>query len=276
MKPLLLQFLILILTLLGCTKSRYIGESPKKPLITLDTLMVNKNILKDSMFEETDKDDVVSDRVLAKENSSKSDRKPASIDQEDALDESQGFGGSGGEETHTESVRIVKETKIVKETNTGRIVYHIPDTMRVNVSALIRIRIAKTEIEGMTLNMGGVTGSSPIRTSETMEINLVDPEERNFKIIKTNSDRQMIEDSSYTEWLYTVTPLVSGRHSLILVVSIIKNGNRKETVYSDLVYVRANAPYVVKSFWEKYWQWAFSTLIIPFVIWFYNKRKKDK
>jgi hypothetical protein len=84
----------------------------------------------------------------------------------------------------------------------------------------------------------------------------------------------MIEDSGYTEWVYTVTPLRTGKHSLNLVVSIIKEGNKKETVYNDLVYIRSNPKEVIKGFWERNWQWAFSTILIPLIIWFYNKRKK--
>ena len=60
-------------------------------------------------------------------------------------------------------------------------------------------------------------------------------------------------------------------------MAIIKNGNKKETVYQDNIHVKTNPCKTIPLFLIKYWQWIVSTLIIPFGIWLYNKKKeKDK
>lgn len=172
--------------------------------------------------------------------------------------------------------KVDKQIVYVKNTelSVGRIVYSIPDTMRLQQVSTIKIRIAKNQSSTIYNSIGKVTGESEVRTSSTMEVNLIDPEGNAFSIVKSNSNEQIIEDSGYTEWIYNVTPLKTGKHSLDLVVSIIKDKNKKEIVYSDLVYIRSNPKEVIKGFWEKNWQWGFSTILIPLLIWFYNKRKK--
>lgn len=109
-----------------------------------------------------------------------------------------------------------------------------------------------------------------------MEVEIVDPTSNSFLIVKNNSDVQLVDTTDYTEWVYNVTPNKSGRLKLNVIVSIIREKGKKQIVYFDNVYVKSNPVIVVETFWEKYWQWCFSTLIIPFGIWLWNRKKKRK
>jgi len=98
-----------------------------------------------------------------------------------------------------------------------------------------------------------------------------------FDVVPDNNAVQLVENNeSITQWTWNVTPLKSGTANLKIVVSIIKDGNKKEVVYQDTVKVNMDMEKEIPFFINKYWQWLLSTLVIPFVIWFYNRHKKDK
>jgi hypothetical protein len=111
-----------------------------------------------------------------------------------------------------------------------------------------------------------------------MEVVVIDPsqsESKNFNILKQNSDKQLVDDDDYTEWVYSVQPLKSGNLKLNIIVSIIKDDNLKQVVYFNTTYVKSNTGVVVKTFWEKNWQYLLSTIIIHFIIFIYKNRKKN-
>jgi hypothetical protein len=160
----------------------------------------------------------------------------------------------------------------------GQILYQIPDSMKIGKISEVFVRISS--VKGalkLTQNVTGTVQTSVIKVSETMEVELIDPSLESFKIVQNNKGVQIIDnDSSYTEWRWDVTPLKAGNKSLKLVVSIIKGGNTKQTVYVDNVIVKSNAVYQTEGFFEKYWQWLCSTIIIPFIVWLWKKRRKEE
>ena len=165
------------------------------------------------------------------------------------------------------------------EVKEGKLIYNIPDTMKLGNIYTIKIRI-KRDINNLkiidTLYKQQVVN---IKTTSCMEVVVIDPstnDSKSFSILKQNSDKQFIDDSDYTEWVYSVKPLKSGKLKLNIVISIIKNDNKKEIVYFNSVYVKSDNIVVVETFWEKYWQWIMSTIIIPFIVFIYKKRKNKE
>ncbi len=173
----------------------------------------------------------------------------------------------------------------ITESDLGQIVYKIPDTMQVRKTYQISVRIAKgtDDIKIVEEYRGKVT-TRIIKTSSIMEVLLVDPapdDRKSFEITKINNDIQMIDSTGYTEWLFSITPIHTGKYKLNLIVSIIRNDSRKQIVYTDKIYVRSNASAQIQTFWEKNWNWTFDTILIPLItfafgIWFANRRKKRK
>lgn len=174
---------------------------------------------------------------------------------------------------------VVKEIVINKyskanvnsQSDLGQVVYKVPDTMRVmkNYDIIVRISRSKTNVE-ISENLNGKVVTKSIKTSHTMQVELVDPTGECFKISEVNSQKQMV-DSSYTEWIFNVTPLKSGNNKLNLIVSIFRNDDVKQTVYSDEIYVQANAPAQIKTFWYENWKWSMEKIIIPILAWLFGR-----
>lgn len=175
--------------------------------------------------------------------------------------------------------------KTITESDLGQIVYKIPDTMFVRKTYQITIRIAKgtDDIKIIEEYRGKVT-TRIIKTSSNMEVLLVDPspeDRKSFEITKINNDIQLIDSVGYTEWVFSITPIHTGKYKLNLIVSIIRNDSRKQIVYTDKIYVRSNTSAQIKTFWEKNWTWTFDAILIPLVTfafgwWIANRRKKKK
>jgi hypothetical protein len=106
--------------------------------------------------------------------------------------------------------------------------------------------------------------------------------EENFKIASKSTETQNIEQLGYTEWEWNVMPLKSGEHELKLIIKVRITSEDGEKSFKDIVvfeknvFAKKNISYSIKNLFNKYWQWSLSTLIIPFIVWLYNRKKKKK
>ena len=158
----------------------------------------------------------------------------------------------------------------------GRLVYCIPDTMKLKNTYTIVLRINRNINSLKILDSLNKPQIINIKTTNSMDVSIIDPStDKSFNIVKQNSDRQFIDDSDYTEWIYSVQPLNSGNLKLNIIVSIIKDDNVKQIVYFNTIYVKSNSVIIIKGFWETYWQWLITTFIIPLAIFIYKKSKKE-
>lgn len=164
------------------------------------------------------------------------------------------------------------------ETSSRKLLYQIPDSMKLGKVSEVYVRISRYKNSvSIEEGLSSSVRTRTITTTETMEVELIDPSGNSFSIRPNNKAKQIVEnDTTYTEWRWDVTPVKSGQKSLKIIVSVIKEGNTKQTVYVDTVAVKSNAVYVTKGFFEKYWQWLCSTIIIPFIIWLWKSRKKEE
>ena len=163
----------------------------------------------------------------------------------------------------------------------GRIVYNIPDSMTVGKTFEVFARISQSkDTVTITENLTGEVRTSVIAVSEVMEVELIDPGpegDKNFDLTKNNDGRQIVDEGeTYTEWRWDVTPKKSGNKTLKIVVSVIRGSEKKQTVYVDEVIVNSNVKHETKNFFEKYWQWMMTTIVIPFVVWLFKRRKKEE
>ena len=170
----------------------------------------------------------------------------------------------------------IKNPQIKSITNKGYVVYKIPTIMNVRDMYQVSLRISKTTVN-IYEELEGVVKTTTIPITETMEVKLIDPsplDNKIFSIVPDNDGEQLIEDGNeVTKWTWNVTPLKSGKANLKIVIAIIKNGHKKETVYQDNIVIKTNPSKTIPIFIEKYWQWFLSTLIIPFGVWLYNRKK---
>lgn len=128
----------------------------------------------------------------------------------------------------------------------GKVLYDIPEKMMVNRQHKCIVRIGENEAivkDDDTFSDAVKIETIPI--SGVMKVDLIDISEQPKFMIKTiNSAEQEVEDGSYTEWLFWVTPLTDGMFPLILKVSILKmvDGRelRKELVFEQSVIISAD------------------------------------
>jgi hypothetical protein len=175
-------------------------------------------------------------------------------------------------------VITIQNTKVInksRDMSEGRVVYKIPETMKIFSTYKVLLRIAKTKaVISIYDSLDGVVRTSEIPVTQTMEVRLTDPQ-KSFEILPDNNGVQMIENGdTYTEWSWNVKPIKVGNSNLKIVISIIRDGNKKDIVYEDSVMVEKDIPVQIQSFWDKYWQWCIGTLILPFFIFLYKKREK--
>lgn len=122
----------------------------------------------------------------------------------------------------------------------GKILYDIPDSMKLNKQQKCMVRIAKDELTAKDSDtFTDAVKVEDIVLSGVMKVELIDiAEPAHFSIKTISSSEQEVDADSYTEWLFWVTPLLSGVFDLILKVSIIKTIDGKER-RKDLVFEKA-------------------------------------
>jgi hypothetical protein len=175
----------------------------------------------------------------------------------------------------------VRNTRVVNNVNnSGRVVYKIPERMRVRSTSRVILRISSSKSTvSIYDSLQGEVRTSEIPVTQTMEVKLVDPgpvDQKYFEIVPDNNAEQLIENGeTFTEWSWNVTPIRVGSSRLKIVVSIIRDGNKKDTVYEDSVLIEKDLPVQAEYFWQKYWQWLIGTFILPFLLWLW-KRKREK
>ena len=263
MKTLILSILTAIL-LVSCKTSKQTIESPKNPIVVL----TNDSIASPS----TDGDYPIlePDRTIYTEMSTEG----IGLGNLNTI----GHGAVHYEEQPTKIIHVNNSTVSTKSTNMGHVAYKIPTEMKVRNTYQVIVRISKSTAT-IYENMNGEVKTTTIPITETMEVKLIDPspdDRKMFDVIADNDATQLVENNeSVTQWSWNVTPIRSGQAHLKVMIAVITDGNRKETVYQDVVNVDTNLGKQIPFFFGKYWQWMLSTLIIPFGVWFYNRKKKD-
>jgi len=159
--------------------------------------------------------------------------------------------------------------------NRGRFVYEIPNEMVKLQTYTVTARIARDVVDVTIYNGIRATADTIIRVSETMQVELIDPTGSNFKIV-SQSAKQFIDINEPTTWVFFVTPLNYGESRLSIIVSVIKDGNLKQTVYNGDVIVKTSNWLEIKLWFGSYWQWFIVVLLIPLIKWLQMKFIKKK
>lgn len=183
--------------------------------------------------------------------------------------------------------KSVQNSQLV-DTTKGWIAYSVPETMKVSKNYSIKVRISKksTGQNKAVLILGNedainnpeyesVATIDDIKVSGEMSADLRGDSE-SFNIVALSTPIQNIDNESYTEWEWVVTPKKSGETPMKLVIKL-KDYNKDIVVFNKTISIKSNVPVVVEGFFEKYWQWIMTTIIIPIFLYFWNrKRKKTK
>ena len=114
--------------------------------------------------------------------------------------------------------------------NTGRIVHNIPSRMKPLEETFCSVRIAKddeTLLKGFPLS--DISEPESLAISRTMSVELVDPMGGEIFQIRriTPEAKQRIDQDSFTEWDFAITPLKQGKYTLWLYATTNVEGSKK-------------------------------------------------
>lgn len=183
-------------------------------------------------------------------------------------------------------LKVIDRTSKKNEANKGWIAYSVPEQMQVAKSYSVKVRISKKDGQSKAQLILGdydainnpqypsIATIEDVKVSGEMSAELRG-DVSTFKIVALSTPLQNIDNESYTEWEWVVTPLKGGQSPLKLVV-MLKDLNKDIVVFNRFIQVKTNVPVAVEGFFEKYWQWFMTTIIIPVFIYFWNRKKKRK
>ena len=118
-----------------------------------------------------------------------------------------------------------------KEDKRGEVLYHVPDVMQLNHEEKCTVRIAfdvEQVLQDWEKSEADVIKS--IRVSEIMAVSLMNVDESDppFAIRSFSETVQFLDKDEFTEWVFYVKPIKTGRFPLVLRVSVIEMINNKE------------------------------------------------
>lgn len=174
-----------------------------------------------------------------------------------------------------------KTDAILEQLESASMVFTVPDHANIKDTITVQLLIDPSKsLDEITeiVTVNGVRTTKRVHVSKIIEANLTAP---NFKIDAVTPEQQAITSTQPTEWLWKLTPQSAGAHEVSLsVIAIVDVGDKSAMhhikTYEQNVVIEIKTTQLIADWFKKYWQWLFSTLIIPLVIWFYkNKFKKS-
>jgi len=128
------------------------------------------------------------------------------------------------EEVFLPAVAETSTSKASKVGKFGSVLYRVPQIMPNQKPVRCTIRVAMDEdaiLENIVLDEH-VHVKPRVEISDVMRAELVDAEGGVFQITALNAPNQLVRDTGYTEWNFSVTPLREGVHQLLVKVSIME------------------------------------------------------
>ena len=187
------------------------------------------------------------------------------------------------------NLKVFDVTSKLKENDTtsGWIAYSVPEEMKVAKTYSVKVRISKKS--GSQTKADLILGSADainnpslpsVATIEDVKVSGEMSAELRadagaFDIKALSTPVQNIDNESYTEWEWVVTPKKSGDSPLKLIIRV-KDLNKDIVVFNKNIKIKKNVTVAVGGFFEKYWQWLITTIIIPIFIYFWNRKKKKR
>jgi len=154
----------------------------------------------------------------------------------------------------------------------------------VETSERVEVRISGDAKQDITegLEGRGVPIETAAKISPVMKVTLTPDEGGVFDVKPLSEDEQLVSGDGFSQWVWSVTPLKSGKHNLYLTVNAVVNvpglgpQKREIPVLTQAVQVRADMAYSAGQFWHSNWQWFSTTLLIPVGLWLWKKRSKTQ
>lgn len=179
----------------------------------------------------------------------------------------------------SKSIRLNPDKKI------GNILYNPPTEMTLNETQRVEVRIGHEPLTTTGLVGTGVIIDDEIPVSEYMTVRLCcgEPEEDHpFDIVALNQERQIVDNTGFTQWAFDVTAKKGGSHYINLSVSAhytFANGEvrtKDSPVKSDRILINVNKAKETKNWFINNWQWLGLFLLVPLLVFYVIRNIKGR
>lgn len=175
-------------------------------------------------------------------------------------------------------VIVNKPDRVMAQLYTAPMVFSMPD--KVNIKDTFKVQLLIDPSKGLTellnsLTVEGTKAGSNIKIAKVVIVNL---SAADFDIERITPAEQAVAETEPTEWLWSLRAKSAGKHSVTLSVTAVIKINGKETTYhiktvDRAVEIEVTPHQIIASWFDKYWQWLFTTILLPIGIWIYKKRQ---
>ena len=168
---------------------------------------------------------------------------------------------------------------VIDQLYTASMAFSAPEKANIKENITIQLFIDPSkevkELEN-SLTQPGVRRGAEIKISKVIIASLSAPD---FIIEKVTPEEQAVAQTAPTEWLWTLTPKSTGKNEVKLTITAIVKVDGKEYKYHIKTYEKTmvivvEPQQVIYDWLAKYWQWLFSTLLLPLGLWLYKRNKK--
>ena len=177
----------------------------------------------------------------------------------------------------TRTSEVSEHKSVSKQLHSANIAYSIPG--RANVQDTIKIQLLIDPQQGLkslldALTIDGTKVGKNIKISKVVIAKVTAPE---FIITEITPSEQAISDDGSTEWLWSLEPKSSGKHQVNLSITAVVTVGDQNTVhhlktYDTIVDIEITSIQILSQWWDKYWQWVISTLLLPLGLWAWKKK----
>jgi len=161
--------------------------------------------------------------------------------------------GIASTNTNVESVpqpiENIQPTFAARPQNDGTFFYQIDSIFTIDVTSRVEARIIKKVYDSTPEDVVELFYRSPngtirrelIQTGNIMDVNLICLNPNAFTITKISND-QPVDENTFAEWIWGVTPKKVGKENLILKVTVKSNGVSRDKIVFDKVINVENQP----------------------------------
>lgn len=169
-------------------------------------------------------------------------------------------------------------TSLHNQTFNATMAFSVPEYANINdeISAQLLIDTRLNASELMSKMKLAKKSSDTIKVSKIVVASLIGSD---FEVTELTPVKQAITNDSSTEWLWKLKPKTTGTHEVNLsVTAIIKTDNESVEhhikTFERAITIEIKPKQLLISWVEKYWQWIFTTLLLPILLWI-SKKIKD-
>ena len=172
--------------------------------------------------------------------------------------------------------------KVLESLELGSIAFNTPKEIQWNNTAVIELLLSPSfsvdELKDKIQEAGEREGAE-IKIANQMGAVL---KSSGFEIIELHDDKiQAISFEEITDWKWQITPIKRGEQTLYLTISAILfvNGERtprKIESYREKIYIKVTFMQLLSFFIKDKWNWLWSVILVPLIIWIWKKWKSKK